>query len=108
MAISVIERDYITPAPVSTFTVPVGSAGFWKPRKKAPAAGDLVLLSVIEPPTVLAGPPGWTAIGDGRSFWKVWQPRDSEVATFCAPTPERWKIHGYIIADGTYSLPQVH
>ena len=92
-----------TGEPVATFTMSLGP-GDWKPGP-APAAGDLVCLMVMKPERAVAGPPGWTALPDGRSFWKIWGSSEQYTATFCAESALEWKVKGYAVAAGSYSLP---
>lgn len=93
--------------PVGTFTVDIGPV-FWEPGP-GPAPGDLVLLSVVRPPpgSVLAGPPGWVALEDARSFWKVFGPREPQTVTFHARYAEVWEVRGWVVAAGSYELPVV-
>jgi hypothetical protein len=91
--------------PVGTFTVDTGAA-FWRPSR-TPAAGDLVILSVLKPASVLAGPSGWTAVEDGRSFWRIYGPREPETVTFHARGVREWEVKGWVVQGGTYELPEV-
>lgn len=91
--------------PAGTFTLDI-SAAFWRPSR-TPGAGDLVLLSALRPATILAGPSGWTAVGDGRSFWWIYGPREPERVTFHALDVREWEVKGWVVQAGTYELPAV-
>jgi hypothetical protein len=69
------------------FTVRLGPDGHAR-------LGETVLLAVLIPHQLLAGPPGWTAI-PGRAFWKVIGEGEAD-PVFTAAEPANWEIRGFI------------
>lgn len=87
---------------MGTFSMSLTS-GWESPDGRMLAAGDLVVLEVVKPSNVAAGPAFWNR--HGNVFWKVIGPPGREAEpVFCAEAAAEWEVRGYAI-DGTTFTP---
>ena len=103
MAVIVTPASAGSSLPVATFTMSLTQG--WdqiadEDGGRPLAAGDAIFLEVRRPASVIDGPPGWTAAGNGRVFWKIIGPPEHEQPPmFTARYAGEWEIQGYAIAS---------
>jgi hypothetical protein len=114
MAVTLNARTISKDEPRSTFTMSLihGWNLIGSPARggRSLIAGDLILLEVRKPAPPVAGPPGWTALGEftwtdndgtehqGSAFWKIIGPAWTETPpTFTAEGTADWEVLGHAV-----------